>query len=302
MCMSSQIRFLAFSLILLVALVPINGDNYAIDPSNKSLLIAAGCFWCAEQAFEQYAPGVVEVVSGYAGVSGIENPTYRNHPGHYEVILIEYDPSKTTYELLVEYAWHNIDPFDGFGQFCDRGFSYYPVIFYDNEEEQLVAEEVLGKIVDKYDWDNSTIAVPMLERPVFWTAEDYHQDYYIKNPKNYGYYKKRCGRTQRLKEVWGEEEYYCYHDEETPCFNSTVVNEEGMEVAAEVNVKNAPEETVGLMPTVALIGVSVAAALTGVTLIACLYQRMRRNEESGEKKQKHKRAEEGTGNTLRGSL
>ena len=92
-------------------------------------------FWCAEQAFEQYAPGVIEAVSGYSGPSGIGNPTYRNHPGHYEVILIEYDPLKTTYKLLVEYAWRNIDPFNGAGQFCDYGPSYYPAIFYDTNEE-----------------------------------------------------------------------------------------------------------------------------------------------------------------------
>ena len=112
--------------------------------------------------------------------------TYRNHKGHYEVILIEYDPSKTTYELMVEYAFRNIDPFDGFGQFCDRGFSYYPVIFYQNEEEKMAAEEVLDRIVERNGWDKNDIDVPLLERPLFWIAEDYHQDYYVKNPRNYG--------------------------------------------------------------------------------------------------------------------
>mmetsp|Transcript_14844 Transcript_14844/g.21081 ORF Transcript_14844/g.21081 Transcript_14844/m.21081 type:complete len:141 (+) Transcript_14844:333-755(+) len=107
---------------LLLSFCLVEADDYTIDPNNKSLLVALGCFWCAEQAFELYAPGVVEVVSGYAGGQN-DNPTYRNHPGHYEVILIEYDPLKTSYELLVGYAWRNLDPFDGNGQFCDKGTS-----------------------------------------------------------------------------------------------------------------------------------------------------------------------------------
>ena len=251
-------------LLLLLKVVVISGDDYTIDPNNKSLLIAAGCFWCAEQAFEQYAPGVIEAVSGYSGPNGIENPSYKNHPGHYEVILIEYDPSKTSYKVMVEYAWRNLDPFNGRGQFCDYGLSYYPAIFYANDEEKVVAEQVKEEILEEYpQWDESSIVVPLLERPKFWTAEDYHQDYYIKNPKNYGYYKNACGRTRRLKEVWGESEYYCYHDYDllNSCFNGTVLNEEGEEVEAEVNVKEAPEETVGLMPTWAVALVSSIAAV-----------------------------------------
>ena len=124
-------------LLLFLQVIIISGDDYTIDPNNKSLLIAAGCFWCAEQAFEQYAPGVIEAISGYSGPNGINNPTYKNHPGHYEVILIEYDPSKTSYKVMVEYAWRNLDPFNGRGQFCDYGPSYYPAIFYANDEEKL---------------------------------------------------------------------------------------------------------------------------------------------------------------------
>ena len=120
-------------------------------------------FWCAEQAFEQYAPGVIEAVSGYSGPNGIDNPTYRNHPGHYEVILIEYDPLKTTYKLLVEYAWRNIDPFNGAGQFCDYGSSYYPAIFYDGDEERMAAEEVKEEILQQYPtWDEDSLVVPFI--------------------------------------------------------------------------------------------------------------------------------------------
>lgn len=222
-----------------------DNGNYALTSStHKSLLIAAGCFWCAEQAYEQYAPGVIEVVSGYAGSDGIESPTYRNHPGHYEVILIEYDPNSTSYELLLQYAWRNLDPFDQYGQFCDRGFSYQSALFYANEEEKLIAEQVRSEVLDLHpDWDNESVVVPLLERPFFWRAEGYHQDYYIKNPWNYEYYKERCGRTKRLKKVWGEEQYNCYHDLELTCFNKTAVNEDGVSIEAVVNVKNAPEES-----------------------------------------------------------
>jgi len=252
----SYIRHLLFNLSIIILLASGQGDtqgtndyydngNYALTSStHKSLLIAAGCFWCAEQAYEQYAPGVIEVVSGYAGSDGIDSPTYRNHPGHYEVILIEYDPNRTSYELLLQYAWRNIDPFDAYGQFCDRGFSYQSALFYANEEEKMIAEQVRADVLDLYpDWDDDSVVVPLLERPFFLESRNYHQDYYIKNPWNYGYYKERCGRTKRLKEVWGYEQYFCYHDLELSCFNETAVNENGVSIKAVVNIKNAPEES-----------------------------------------------------------
>ncbi len=248
-----------------------SNGNYALaSPAHKSLLIAAGCFWCAEQAFEQYAPGVIEVVSGYAGAEGIDFPTYKNHPGHYEVILIEYDPNKTSYEMLLNYAWRNIDPFDPYGQFCDRGFSYRSALFYANEDERLIAEQVRADLLALYpEWNNSSsVVVPLLERPFFWMAEKYHQDYYITNPWNYGFYKERCGRTKRLKEIWGEEQYYCYHDVELSCFNHTALNENGVNVEAVVNVKNAPEESgrVRSMPVwgiIVVVSAVVVLALIG---------------------------------------
>lgn len=250
-----------------------DNGNYALTSStHKSLLIAAGCFWCAEQAFEQYAPGVVEVISGYAGSTGVDFPTYKNHPGHREVILIEYDPKLTSYELLLQYAWRNLDPFDSYGQFCDKGFSYQSAIFYANEEELMIAEQVRNDILDLYpEWTNSSspiVVVPLLERPYFWMAEDYHQDYYIKNPWNYGYYKERCGRTKRLKEVWGDEQYYCYHDLELSCFNDTVVNEDGVDVIAVVNAKNVEESgNTRMMAVWQIVVVSVAAAVLGILII-----------------------------------
>jgi len=279
---------LAFRAIAICAFAMMAGvasaDDYIVAEGNKSLLVAIGCFWCAEQAFEQYAPGVVEAVSGYAG--GInDNPTYRNSPGHYEVVLIEYDPRKTSYEVLVNYAYRNMDPFDGTGQFCDKGSSYYPAVFYETEEELETANDVLAEILELKGWSSEDIAAPILERPVFWKAEDYHQDYYIKNPSNYGYYKNACKRPQRLKEVWGLIEYTCYHDKELACFFDdadtidignnmtginingvpTVVNANGEVVAAESNIKKADAEIVGLMPRWAVITVAVL-----VPVVACV--------------------------------
>ena len=307
-------------LLLLLEIICIHGDDYTINSDNKSLLIAAGCFWCAgksafvyinmlscickahvltevttylylssnpEQAFEVFAPGVVEAVSGYSGPNCIDNPSYKNHPGCYEVILIEYDPLQTTYKLMLEYAWRNIDPYSGSGQFCDRGPSYYPALFYATEEERVAAEEVKDEILEEYGWDESTLQVPLVERPKFWTAEDYHQNYYIKNPKNYGYYKNACGRTNRLKEVWGEDEYYCYHDYEgenfDTCFpelNGTITNEQGEEVEVVVNVKEASEEVVGLMPQWAVTFVSIVAAIFVCGFIMCCsFKWMRKDDD-----------------------
>jgi len=271
-CGTNSNRMLLLVLVshfLLLSFCLVEADDYTIDPNNKSLLVALGCFWCAEQAFELYAPGVVEVVSGYAGGQN-DNPTYRNHPGHYEVILIEYDPLKTSYELLVEYAWRNLDPFDGNGQFCDKGTSYLPAIFYANEEQRETAERVRSEILEIKQWDENDVKVPHLERPKFWTAEKYHQEYYIKNPNNYAYYKSRCGRTNLLKQVWGEEEYYCYHDLTLGCFNGTAHNEEGNLVDAEVNQKNAPEEDENPhLPVMTIVWIVVLSLAGCLFVVSC---------------------------------
>jgi len=218
---------------IFLTIITTDADDYALsNEKNKSLMVALGCFWCAEQAFQEYVPGVVEVISGYAcgteaaGTTDApkcnDYPTYTNHPGHYEVILIEYDPTQTDYETLVRHAWRNLDPFDGIGQFCDKGTSYLPAIFFADEEEHMIADKVLGELLQtRPDWNEDQIAVGILPRPAFWTAEDYHQDYYDKNPAKYKFYKYLCGRTQRLIDVWGEKEYNCYHDYPGECDESS---------------------------------------------------------------------------------
>lgn len=299
---STMVAALLLTICAAAVVLVVDADDYTVAEGNKSLLAAVGCFWCGEQAFEQYAPGVVEVVSGYAGGTN-DNPTYRNHPGHYEVILIEYDPSKTSYEVLVNYAYRNMDPFNGNGQFCDKGSSYYPAIFYDTEEEQITAEIVLTEILElNPDWNEDDIKAPILERPKFWEAEYYHQDYYIMNPSRYGYYKNACKRTQRLKEVWGEEEYKCYHDEEYECFAAydpnnnttivvdvvggvaTVVNDRGESVEAESNIKNAPAETAALLPPWAIVLVPVLGAVVGIGLVLWFASAAKRRCSSTERK------------------
>jgi len=238
-------------------------DTYTLSsPSHKSAVFAMGCFWCGEEAFEHYAPGVTEAVSGYAGGENTY-PTYRNHPGHYEVVLVEYDPTKTSYEVLVEYAFRNIDPFDGRGQFCDKGSSYFPAIFYETAEEQIQAAIVLQNILNETSWDESTLQVPFLKRPTFWKAEEYHQDYYIKNPGNYGFYKNACGRTKRLKEVWGEETYDCYHDLDVPC-KDAILNANGTIVKADINVKGIEEGKAALLGRKHIVLTSLLCALVAV--------------------------------------
>jgi peptide-methionine (S)-S-oxide reductase len=207
-------------------------------------------------------------VSGYAGGT-TANPTYRNHAsgGHLEVVLVEYDPTKTSYGVLLQYAWRNIDPFDGKGQFCDKGPSDRPAIFYDGDAEKLEAQRVLGDVLAANpSWDESTLAVPLMERPVFWKAEEYHQNFYIKKPGDYGYYKQACGRTYRLKAVWGEDVYKCYHDLQSSCVD-TVSNSNGTDVEAQVNVKNVPESQAALLPSVAIIIISVCAAAAAVLCV-----------------------------------
>jgi len=234
------------SLLFLLIVRSINADNYVLTSADhKSLMVGMGCFWCGEEAFERYAPGVIEAVSGYAGGDN-DNPTYGYHPGHNEVVLVEYDPNKTSYEVLLEYAWKNLDPFNGRGQFCDRGTSYLPQVFYSTLEEKLIGERVLKKILEDYPmWNIDDLMVPILDRPKFWIAEEYHQNYYIKNPGNYLYYKNVCGRKNRLIEVWGEDVYKCYHDAESACTlggKNTVTNTFGDEVQTEINRKGINKE------------------------------------------------------------
>lgn len=169
----------------------------------KTAVFAGGCFWCVESDFDRI-PGVVKTVSGYTGGT-TTNPTYKQvtagGTGHYEAVEITFDPDKVNYEALLTAFWHSVDPTDAGGQFCDRGDSYRTGVFalddgqrQKAEASKSAAEESLGR----------SIVTEVLAAGPFYTAEDYHQDYYMKNPLRYRYYRWGCGRDQRVEEVWGE--------------------------------------------------------------------------------------------------
>ena len=168
--------------------------------AEQTAVMAGGCFWCMEEAYEK-VPGVTKVISGFSG-GKTENPTYKTvtggSTGHFEAVEIHYDDSRINYEGILEVFWQNIDPFDGGGQFCDRGSSYKSAVFYMNDKERAAAEKSLAVLKKK---TPKQIVTPVLKFTRFHTAEGYHQDFYKKNPLRYKYYKYGCGRPARLEEL-----------------------------------------------------------------------------------------------------
>jgi peptide methionine sulfoxide reductase msrA/msrB len=166
---------------------------------------AGGCFWCVEGDFEKVG-GVVEAISGYAG-GHEQNPTYKQvssgKTGHVEAVQVVYDPAKVTYKELLDFFWRHIDPTDPDGQFVDRGSQYRTVIFYQNDEQRRLAEKSKEQLAESGQFDKPIVTqiVPLKK---FYKAEDYHQDYYKKNPLRYKFYRYRSGRDQFLKKLWGD--------------------------------------------------------------------------------------------------
>ncbi len=165
---------------------------------------AGGCFWCMEHPFDEI-PGVVSVTSGYTG--GLKkNPTYKEvsagGTGHAESVQVVYDPARVTYEKLLSVFWHNIDPTAKDRQFCDSGHQYRSAIFYHNEEQRRLALQSKA-LLEKNKTFKEPVVTEIVQATEFYPAEDYHQHYYKKNPIRYKYYRYRCGRDQRLKELWG---------------------------------------------------------------------------------------------------
>tara|TARA_R110001583_G_scaffold41314_5_gene131551 strand:- start:6146 stop:6739 length:594 start_codon:yes stop_codon:yes gene_type:complete len=167
-------------------------------------VLAGGCFWCMESDFEKL-PGVTDVISGFTG-GEIDNPTYQgNHDGHYEAVEITYDAKKVSYQEILDHYWVNIDPFDGEGQFCDKGSSYLSAVFVANELERSLAEQSKQAVINEF--SDQTVVTPILTASTFYPIkgkESYHQDYYKNNPIRYKAYRWNCGRDQRLKEIWGD--------------------------------------------------------------------------------------------------
>ena len=167
---------------------------------SEEAIFAGGCFWCLEHDLEKL-DGVVSAESGYSG-GDLTNPTYDNHSGHQEVVKVSFDSDVISYKDLLNQYWVNIDPFDNKGQFCDRGDSYKPVIFTSSQEQERDAKESQKNISVALNIPLEQLKVDITESKVFWAAEDYHQDFAVKNPLKYNFYRTSCGRDNRLKKVW----------------------------------------------------------------------------------------------------
>jgi methionine-S-sulfoxide reductase len=166
---------------------------------------AGGCFWCMEPPFDA-TDGVISTISGFMG-GKTPNPSYRQvtagGTGHIEVLQVTYDPKKVSYAKLLEVFWRNIDPYDEGGQFCDRGESYTTAVFTHTDEQKKLAEAAKADLVKSGPFKQPIVTVIRDAGP-FTAAEDYHQDYYKKNPLRYKYYRYACGRDARLEAIWGK--------------------------------------------------------------------------------------------------
>ena len=177
--------------------------NFSHSAQKDKAYFAGGCFWCVEESFEKLK-GVEEVISGYSGGS-TENPTYKEvtygNTGHFEVVEIIYDKKIISFKELLENFWVNIDPFDAFGQFCDKGYSYRSVAFYQNDEERKLIQKDIKDLENKFD---KKVVTYIRNFEKFYKAEEYHQDFYKIKLERYLRYKKACGREETLKRIWSQ--------------------------------------------------------------------------------------------------
>ena len=174
-----------------------------VNPINTfagEVVLAGGCFWCLEHDLESLK-GVNSVISGYSG-GDLQNPTYQDHNGHQEVVLVNYDSEVVTLSEIYRLYFRNIDPLDGGGQFCDRGNSYRPVIFFDNSDEKRKAVKSLRSASKELGVNLEQISVELKPKSKFWEAEGYHQDFANKNELKYKFYRFSCGRDQKLDKLW----------------------------------------------------------------------------------------------------
>ena len=174
--------------------------------SQETAIFAGGCFWCEETAFVG-GPGVISVTSGYTG-GQTKNPTYEQVSagvtGHAESVQVVFDPAKISYAQLLDVFWHNIDPTQKGGQFCDHGTQYRSAIFYKDENQRKAAEESKRKLEEQPRFKGQ-IATEITAATTFYPAEEYHQQFYKKNPLRYHEYRLGCGRDARLKQIWGKD-------------------------------------------------------------------------------------------------
>jgi peptide-methionine (S)-S-oxide reductase len=182
-----------------MAVIPEGG----YEMKSEVAIFAGGCFWCEAEVFA-HLEGILSVESGFTGGT-VDHPTYhqvsKGGTGHLESVRVTFDPIKIPYEKLLEQYWRNVDPFDAQGQFCDRGDSYQSAIFYLTSGQKQAAEISKAKIQSQF--PNKPVATAIRQAGEFYPAEDYHQQYAEKNPVSYQYYRLRCGRDKRIKEIWG---------------------------------------------------------------------------------------------------
>jgi peptide-methionine (S)-S-oxide reductase len=201
---TSALSFAAFMFVW-AGSVGLLAGNAADSGSTAKAYFAGGCFWCMEEAFEK-VNGVSEVISGYMGGT-VKNPGYEEvssgRTGHAESVEVRYDPAKVSYTQLLEAFWRNVDPVTPNAQFCDHGSQYRAAIFYQGDEQKRLAEES-KRAIEQSSRFKEPIVTQIVAASEFYSAEEYHQDFYKKNPIRYKYYKFSCGRAQRLESLWGK--------------------------------------------------------------------------------------------------
>ena len=210
--MNRRAAFLLFATTMLAApgaIASVSKPTPAAPPAARSARVevatfAMGCFWCGETQFERQ-PGVLSVVSGYCGGSE-QHPTYEQvgagETGHYESVQVKFDPTRTSYAKLLDIFWHAVDPTQGDGQFCDRGAQYRSAVFvHDGAQRQLADSS--RRAIEGSGVLKAPIVTQILPATTFWPAEDYHQDFWKKDPVRYRSYRFGCGRDQRLAKLWG---------------------------------------------------------------------------------------------------
>ena len=187
--------------IILIFVFLVNNPSKALGEDKA--YFAGGCFWCVEESFEKLN-GVIEVISGYSGGT-TENPTYKEvtygNTGHFEVVEVIYNKNIISFEELLKNYWINIDPFDAYGQFCDKGYSYRSVAFYQNDKEKKLIERDVNNLEKKF---NKKVVTYLREFKKFYKAENRHQNFYKVYLQNYLRYKKACKREETLKEIWNK--------------------------------------------------------------------------------------------------
>ncbi|MDZ4791559.1 MAG: peptide-methionine (S)-S-oxide reductase MsrA [Hyphomicrobiales bacterium] len=195
-------RMALFTIAALSALAAPFAASAQTPQKTEVAIFAGGCFWCMEAPFDKLE-GVISTTSGFAGGT-TPNPVYpATGTDHTEVVRIVFDPSKVSYDKLLNVFWRNIDPLDAGGQFCDRGPQYLTAIFYQSEEQKRVAEASKAELNANAKL-GAPIATKIAPALAFYPVQEYHQDYYKKNPIQYKVYRYNCGRDQRLEQVWGE--------------------------------------------------------------------------------------------------